>query len=328
MYAMASQKRKNRSTVSTSFQAKNKTSVATNDASPIVNNALKFSTGKPLDADVRSYMEPRFNYDFSSVRIHDNELAAKSADSINALAYTSGNNIVFNSGEYNANTDPGKRLLAHELTHVIQQTDQVFPKYIQRMSEEDDSTEDSEIDEEEKDDEELLIQRAPKKSKAPKAPPNPCTRTILSEGSCQDLVAGSKWICCDPENGFKREGKKTSVAEPDKTCESETWTPIFTCDNNCEKALKKGCDDNDNWMAIPPKQFDLSKCGDVYTICANGKQTTGYVRDRSISKSSFEVSPGIQKALGVKVGDSFKGSVYRPGAKQETIDKDACCNTP
>ena len=86
----------------------------------IVQNVLS-SPGRSLDTDTRSFMEPRFNYDFSNVKIHDNDLAAKSASSINALAYTSGNNIVFNSGQYNTNSDPGKRLLAHELTHVVQQ---------------------------------------------------------------------------------------------------------------------------------------------------------------------------------------------------------------
>lgn len=79
------------------------------------------SGGKPLDTDTRSFMEPRFNYDFSSVKIHNDDVAAKSAASINALAYTSGNNIVFNSGQFNTQSDNGKRLLAHELTHVVQQ---------------------------------------------------------------------------------------------------------------------------------------------------------------------------------------------------------------
>jgi len=90
-------------------------------APPIVHDVINSSSGKPLDNAIRSFMEPRFNYDFSNVKIHDNELAAKSANSINALAYTSGNNVVFNSGQYNTNSDSGKKLLAHELTHVVQQ---------------------------------------------------------------------------------------------------------------------------------------------------------------------------------------------------------------
>ena len=79
------------------------------------------SGGQPLPNEVRSFYEPRFGYDFSNVKIHTDTVAAKSAQSINALAYTSGSNIVFNAGQYLANTDSGKRLLGHELTHVVQQ---------------------------------------------------------------------------------------------------------------------------------------------------------------------------------------------------------------
>lgn len=78
--------------------------------------------GKPLSAQERSFFEPRFNRDFSDVRVHTDSEAAHSAQGINALAYTSGNNIVFNSGQYQPGSDYGKRLLAHELTHVVQQS--------------------------------------------------------------------------------------------------------------------------------------------------------------------------------------------------------------
>jgi len=77
--------------------------------------------GKPLSKEVRNFYEPRFGYDFSKVKVHTNSIDAKSAQSINAIAYTSGNNIVFNDGQYNPDTEPGKKLLAHELTHVVQQ---------------------------------------------------------------------------------------------------------------------------------------------------------------------------------------------------------------
>ena len=103
------------------LQKKDNGGGAVSTAPAIVNHMLSSSGGRSLDTDTRSFMESRFNYDFSNVKIHDNELAAKSADSINALAYTSGNSIVFNSAQYNPGSDSGKRLLAHELTHVVQQ---------------------------------------------------------------------------------------------------------------------------------------------------------------------------------------------------------------
>ena len=77
--------------------------------------------GSPLSNEVRNFYEPRFGYDFSNVKLHADAIAAKSAQSINALAYTSGSNIVFNNGQYSPTTESGKRLLGHELTHVIQQ---------------------------------------------------------------------------------------------------------------------------------------------------------------------------------------------------------------
>jgi hypothetical protein len=95
----------------------NDTSVATS----LVHDVISSPNGKSLDAGTRAFMEPKFNYDFSNVKVHDDQMSVRSANSINALAYTSGNNIVFNSGQYNTASDSGKRLLAHELTHVVQQ---------------------------------------------------------------------------------------------------------------------------------------------------------------------------------------------------------------
>ena len=87
---------------------------------PIVHDVLR-SFGQPLDATTRAFMEPRFGHDFSHVRVHAGSTAAQSTHAINALAYTAGNHIVFDSGQYNPATTAGKRLLAHELTHVTQQ---------------------------------------------------------------------------------------------------------------------------------------------------------------------------------------------------------------
>jgi|GEM_PF-3946702 len=83
-------------------------------------NALR-GGGSPLAPDVRQFMEPRFGRDFGGVRIHTDARAAESARSIGALAYTVGRDVVFGAGMYNPDAADGKRLLAHELTHVVQQ---------------------------------------------------------------------------------------------------------------------------------------------------------------------------------------------------------------
>ena len=67
-------------------------------------------------------MEPRFGHDFSQVRVHRDAQAAASARAVNALAYTVGRNLVFGAGQYSPATDAGQSLMAHELTHVVQQS--------------------------------------------------------------------------------------------------------------------------------------------------------------------------------------------------------------
>jgi hypothetical protein len=88
---------------------------------PIVYEVLR-SSGQPLDASTRTLFEQRFGNDFSQVRIHTDTKAAQSAQSVRALAYTVGRDVVFGAKQYEPNTELGKELLAHELSHVVQQT--------------------------------------------------------------------------------------------------------------------------------------------------------------------------------------------------------------
>ena len=78
------------------------------------------SRGVPLDADTRRFFEPRFGHDFSRVRVHHGENAGNSADAADARAYTTGSHIVFGRGEYQPGSTEGRRLLAHELAHVVE----------------------------------------------------------------------------------------------------------------------------------------------------------------------------------------------------------------
>jgi len=79
------------------------------------------SAGRPLDTKTRRDMEQRFGVDFSQVRIHSGAQAAESARAVDALAYTTGRDIVFGSGKFEPHTSAGRKLLAHELAHVVQQ---------------------------------------------------------------------------------------------------------------------------------------------------------------------------------------------------------------
>lgn len=80
--------------------------------------------GQPLPESVRAFFEPRFGHDFSNVRIHTDSAAAETAEQLHALAYTVGTHIAFGPGQYAPDSAAGKRLLAHELTHVVQQNPQ------------------------------------------------------------------------------------------------------------------------------------------------------------------------------------------------------------
>ncbi|HXB69537.1 MAG TPA: DUF4157 domain-containing protein [Candidatus Acidoferrales bacterium] len=84
--------------------------------------AVRRSGGHNLPPSARGFFEPRFGRDFSDVRIHTGDQAAQSAKQVNALAYTVGRDIVFGAGQYAPDSCGGRRLLAHELTHVVQQT--------------------------------------------------------------------------------------------------------------------------------------------------------------------------------------------------------------
>ena len=85
----------------------------------IVHEVLR-SSGQPLETATRAFFEPRFGHDFSHVRVHTDSKASESARAVNALAYTVGRDVVFEAGQFAPHTNAGRRLMAHELTHVVQ----------------------------------------------------------------------------------------------------------------------------------------------------------------------------------------------------------------
>ena len=89
--------------------------------------------GSPLPKEAQHFFGKRMAYDFSEVRIHTGNEAEESARNVSAKAYTTGNNIVFNKGQYNPSSADGKKLLAHELTHVVQQKGD-DPEWLNRVA--------------------------------------------------------------------------------------------------------------------------------------------------------------------------------------------------
>lgn len=120
--------------------AEPETTRAHHDAIPPIVNEVLDSSGQPLDAATRSFMEPRFGHDFSGVRVHTDSRAGESAQAVNAQAYTVGKDVVFAPGEYQPSTESGNAVLAHELSHVVQQ-DGVSGHAAKTMSHPSDSSE-------------------------------------------------------------------------------------------------------------------------------------------------------------------------------------------
>src|SRR5208283_2914400 len=92
------------------------------DAVPTSVSQALASPGRPLEPALRQDMEQRFGHDFSRVRVHTDGKAADSAHAVSARAYTVGHDIVFAAGQYDSGANEGRKLIAHELTHTIQQS--------------------------------------------------------------------------------------------------------------------------------------------------------------------------------------------------------------
>lgn len=93
--------------------------LAQEERSPVLD--VVGSGGSPLDAHVRTDMESRLGHDFGDVRVHTDDAAHRSAASVQAHAYTVGSDVVFQRGQYDPGSTAGRTMLAHELTHVVQQ---------------------------------------------------------------------------------------------------------------------------------------------------------------------------------------------------------------
>jgi hypothetical protein len=103
------------------LQAKETSSRTPEVSSGIEARVQSMKGGQPLPSPVRTFFEPRFGHDFSQVRVHTGPEAASTAKAINSRAFTRGQDIYFGAGQYQPGTQSGRHLLAHELTHSVQQ---------------------------------------------------------------------------------------------------------------------------------------------------------------------------------------------------------------
>ena len=168
--------------------------IATNEAPATVYELLR-SPGRPLNAPSLAYFEPRFGRDLSEVRVHTGAAAERSARDVNAHAYTVGRNIVFGAGRFVPSTEQGRRLIAHELTHVVQQSAKT-----------------------------VMLQRAPDKGLL--AEPKPIR--LLSLDSSGPEVCGGRPCVTDTEiyAGLEQSRAEDAAAEAKATAERKRRTEI------------------------------------------------------------------------------------------------------
>lgn len=96
-------------------------------AIPSIVHDVTAKSGRPLDSKTRAWSEQRFRRSFADVRVHTDDAAARSARAVGASAYTIGRHVVFDGGRFDPSSEPGRRLLAHELAHVVQQSSGTMP---------------------------------------------------------------------------------------------------------------------------------------------------------------------------------------------------------
>ncbi|HEY4329328.1 MAG TPA: DUF4157 domain-containing protein [Phycisphaerae bacterium] len=134
-------------------------------APPIVHSVLS-SSGAALDPSARSFFEPRFGHNFGDVRVHTDAQAAQSARMVGARAYAVGNHLVFGDSQYAPHTSAGRHLLAHELTHVLQQAgglkrSSISPEQVGEVGDDSSATPAQPQQEEEPPVQAMLLQRHP-----------------------------------------------------------------------------------------------------------------------------------------------------------------------
>lgn len=279
---------------------------------PIVHEVLS-SPGQPLDSATRVYMEPRFGHDFSRVRVRNDARAAESARAVNAQAFTVGHDIVFGGGQYAPETATGKSLLAHELTHVVQQETNTARGKLQLAPSEGPAEYEAEKTATRVVQGEAQVSLTGVASTA--VQPGYIQRRvihqgrILNEGSCEHLACRSIYGTCNPDSSTEcPEGSAAVRHNP--SCTHRRFSPLFTCDVTPENAISTGCNSTSTYMALPRSRFDRRRhCGQDLVICGNGRFTHGQIRDRS-EREAWEVSPAILGALGITGGDITNGSVY------------------
>jgi hypothetical protein len=264
----------------------------------IVHDVLR-SSGRPLDATARNFMESRFGHDFSRVRVHDDTRAGASARAVDARAYTVGASIVFGSGEYRPHATDGRFLLAHELTHVVQQAHSTAGPTMLRLGDEDTPQERA------ADAAARIITAGGRAAVATVPASGVVQRTaiysgrVLNEGTCQHLACDSTWGRCDPASGFTCPAN-SAAARAHPECTTHKFRAAYACEGRTgvTNTIASGCRSSDMVIAKPHDPWTpATHCGQDLVVCAQGLRAHATLWERS-DRDAWEVTPSVIAALG------------------------------
>lgn len=225
--------------------------------------------GQPLPESERAFFEPRFGRDFSGVRVHAGGRAAEFAESVNARAYTIGNDVVFGAGEWSPGTSGGRTLLAHELAHVAQQADGAPPMIRRALVLEEDPR--PPVDDVWKDDIDLAPpddfwkeDRTPTGDAIPLEEPNKAP-------SCEDVCGNSPEKC---------------VQEPSEVCSEDMSKKVMTAWKTAAQQIA---------MAIDALAEDPLSATTLASLKANFNWSPGNSPSDLVSKVSTNLSTASTK---------------------------------
>jgi len=281
------------------------------------------SAGRPLDAATQTSMDTRFHFDFSRVRIHDDMPAAESASAVSALAYTVGHHVVFGQGQYSPTTAAGRRLLAHELTHVVQQSaagaTTAQPFNVGPANSPAECEADAIANAVAADTPMPLISRiSTARLHRSRLAGTSANEPILNLGSAKALACCDLNACVDDTNGFDCDGLDCPKETGDKTAKNNLssrpghkFSPHLKCDSKCGKDFKPTYSGQELVVAMPGGRIRKGKnqCDQTLGLCAKGKSVEVTIREFS-NHNVWEASPGVWAAFGVDPDSKSKPDLF------------------
>ncbi|MGZ3763137.1 MAG: eCIS core domain-containing protein [Mucilaginibacter sp.] len=265
------------------------------DAPSIVHEVTS-SGGQPLDSGTRSFFEPRFGHDLSQVRVHTDDRAAESAKEVQAHAYTVGNHVVFGSNQFDPASSGGQRLLAHELTHTIQQSPADHPVLQSRLKA-------GAIDTPAENEAERAAERV---ATGPVGPITPINSTQIISRQVADFPADSGMKAEPDFKSPQKRGGQPRAAFVPAPPEGDDQVRIAVTRYLCNCKLSSFTDKHATGQLLPNPGFSLEFCRGVFTARLKGN-IEPQEKDAVLS-GEINISPG-SSGVGVKIGTDGKVSV-------------------